>query len=116
MQSVLGDLLASIAIILDKPFVVGDFIVVGDAAGVVEAIGLKNTRLRAVTGEICIVPNADLVKSRIRNFQRLEDRRVAVTLPIQVGDSVALLRRVPSLIGDVVSTDSRWRCERVSSR
>jgi small-conductance mechanosensitive channel len=114
VQSVLGDLLASIAILLDKPFVVGEFIVVGDAAGAVEAIGLKNTRLRAVTGEVCIVPNADLVKSRIRNFQRLEERRVAVTLPIQVGDSVAVLRRVPSLIGDVISTDSRWRCERVS--
>lgn len=114
VQSVLGDLLASIAIILDKPFLVGDFIVVGDAAGVVEAIGLKNTRLRAVSGEVCIVPNADLVKSRIRNFQRLEDRRVVVTLPIQLGDSIAVLRRIPSLISDVASDDSKWRCEQVS--
>lgn len=113
VQSVLGDVLASVAIILDKPFVVGDFIGVGDAEGTVEAIGLKNTRLRATSGEVWIVPNADLIKSRIRNFGRLQERRVVVVLPIQVVGSITSPRSLPSLVQHAVSADSRWRCEHV---
>ena len=69
LQGVLGDLFASLTIIFDKPFAVGDYIQVGDLAGTVQHVGLKSTRIRAVTGEQLVFSNADLLGSRIRNFQ-----------------------------------------------
>jgi small-conductance mechanosensitive channel len=70
VQNVLGDLLASLSITLDKPFVVGDMLMLDDFHGKVEQIGIKSTRLRSVTGEQIILSNADLLKSRLRNFGR----------------------------------------------
>ena len=70
LQNVLGDLLASLAIVLDKPFVVGDAIGVGEVSGQVERVGIKTTRLRSVEGEQLVIANADLLKARIRNFRR----------------------------------------------
>ncbi|MDI3299315.1 MAG: mechanosensitive ion channel family protein [Bacillota bacterium] len=76
VQNVLGDLIASLAIVLDKPFVVGDLVAAGDFTGTVEAIGLRATRLRALTGEQLVIPNADLSRSRIRNYGRAGRRLV----------------------------------------
>ncbi|MBC7169684.1 mechanosensitive ion channel, partial [Candidatus Bipolaricaulota bacterium] len=77
LQNVLGDLFASVSIVVDKPFLVGDFIIVGDMLGTVERIGLKTTRIRSLTGEQLIFSNSDLLSSRIRNFKRMRERRVA---------------------------------------
>lgn len=109
VQSVLGDLLASVAIVLDKPFEVGDFIVVGDVSGTVEEIGLKNSRIRSVGGELWVVPNADLVKSRIRNCRRLEERRVVMTLAVAHHRPVELLQRMPNVVSPVVRGVEGWR-------
>ena len=75
-QSILGDLFASLSIVLDRPFVVGDFIVVGDLMGTVEHVGLKTTRVRSLSGEQLVFSNADLLGSRIRNFKRMAERRI----------------------------------------
>lgn len=111
VQSVLGDLLASVAIVLDKPFEIGDFIVVGDVSGTVEEIGLKNSRIRSVSGELWVVPNADLVKSRIRNYRKLEERRVVMTVAVPNQRPVELLQRIPALLSEIVSAvGGGWRC------
>src|SRR6266516_3339699 len=81
-QSILGDLFASIMIALDKPFAMGDFIVLDEMMGTVEYIGLKTTRLRSLSGEQIVISNADLLKSRLRNFQRLSERRVEFNLSV----------------------------------
>jgi small-conductance mechanosensitive channel len=70
-QSILGDLFASISIVLDKPFVLGDFVVLDSYSGTVEHVGLKTTRIRSITGEQIVFSNADLLESRLRNFGRL---------------------------------------------
>ena len=75
-QNILGDLLASLSIVLDKPFVVGDFIVAGSEKGTVEHIGIKTTRLRSLSGEELIFSNKDLLESRVQNFKRMWVRRV----------------------------------------
>ena len=67
MQNILGDLFASLSIAIDKPFVIGDFIIVDDMMGNVEHVGLKTTRIRSLSGEQIILSNNDLLKSRIRN-------------------------------------------------
>ncbi|MDQ2768304.1 MAG: mechanosensitive ion channel family protein, partial [Gemmatimonadota bacterium] len=76
VQNILGDLFAALSIVLDKPFVVGDTINVGEATGTVEHIGLKSTRLRSITGELIVISNGDLLKSRIRNYRGQEKRLV----------------------------------------
>ena len=76
VQNILSDIFASLSIVLDKPFVVGDFLVVGDyIKGTVEYIGLKTTRIRSISGEQIIVSNSDLLKSRMRNYKRMSKRR-----------------------------------------
>src|SRR3990167_8779375 len=82
MQNILGDLFASLSIVLDKPFVVGDFVVVDSLRGTVERVGIKTTRLRSLDGELLIFSNADLLRSRIRNFKRMFDRRVEFTVGV----------------------------------
>jgi small-conductance mechanosensitive channel len=82
LQGVLRDLFASLTIIFDKPFAVGDYIQVGDLAGTVQHVGLKSTRILAVTGEQLVFSNSDLLGSRIRNFQIREERRCAFTLGV----------------------------------
>ncbi|MBK5189535.1 MAG: mechanosensitive ion channel family protein [Gemmatimonadaceae bacterium] len=98
VQNILGDLFAALSIVLDKPFVVGDAISVGDAAGAVEHIGLKSTRLRSDSGELIIISNGDLLKSRIRNFRGQEKRLVVLKLGIAYGTPAEKLARVPEII------------------
>jgi small-conductance mechanosensitive channel len=100
VQNVLGDLFAALSIVLDRPFELGDTIAVDTFTGTVEHVGLKTTRLRAVTGEQVIFSNADLLKSRVRNLRRMQERRALVTLgipydtpPDRVADLPAILRR-----------------------
>jgi small-conductance mechanosensitive channel len=98
VQNILGDLFAALSIVLDKPFVVGDAINVGDAAGTVEHIGLKSTRLRSNSGEMVIISNGDLLKSRIRNYRGQEMRLVVFKLGVAYGTPAEKLARVPEII------------------
>lgn len=82
VQNVLGDLFASLSIVLDKPFLVGDFIVVGDKMGTVERIGIKTTRIRALSGEQLVFANSDLLSSRIQNYKRMQQRRVELAFTL----------------------------------
>jgi len=112
VQNILGDLFASLSIMLDKPFEIGDFIIVGDVLGSVEHIGLKTTRLRGLGGEQVIFSNGDLLKSRIHNHKRMDTRRVAFVLRVAYGTSDAQLTRVPVLIREVVDADPMAAFER----
>jgi len=112
VQNILGDLFASLSIMLDKPFEIGDFIIVGDILGSVEHIGLKTTRLRGLGGEQVIFSNGDLLKSRIHNHKRMETRRVAFVLRVAYGSSDDQLARVPALVRDAVAAEPRAAFER----
>ena len=112
VQNVLGDLLAALAIIFDKPFDVGDSIVVDTVSGTVEHIGLKTTRIRSVSGEQVIIANGELLKSRIRNFKRLYERRVAFNTDVTLDTSPDLVERIPTMIRDAVTAQQPVRFER----
>ena len=73
LQKILGDIFCSVAIVLDRPFEVGDFIITGDHMGTVERIGIKTTRVRSLEGEQIIFPNSNLLDSRIRNYKRMTE-------------------------------------------
>jgi small-conductance mechanosensitive channel len=111
VQSVLGDLLASLSIALDKPFVVGDALRIDDFEGVVEQIGVKSVRLRSVSGEQIILANTDVLKSRVRNLGRMPERRNLFTLLIAYETPRAKLERVPQLIEQAVRADPAARFE-----
>ncbi len=94
-QAVLGDLFSAVAIYLDKPFVVGDVIKVGDIAGTVEHIGIKTTRVRSVNGELLVYPNAALTSQRIQNFKQLTERRALISFVLPGDTAPSILKKVP---------------------
>jgi small-conductance mechanosensitive channel len=112
VQNILGDLLASITIILDKPFVVGDSITVGDFSGTIENIGVKTTRVRSVSGEQVIFPNGDLLQSRIRNFKRLYERRVVLPFGVTYETPLDVLEKIPAVVKDIISNTEDVRFDR----
>lgn len=116
IQNILGDLFASLSIVLDKPFVVGDFIVVGDMMGTVERVGLKTTRVRSLSGEQLAFANADLLGSRIRNFKRMAERRVLFTVGVTYQTSADMLARISTVLREVVSTERDARFDRAHLR
>ncbi len=101
-QNILSDLFNSLVIYFDQPFEVGDFIVVGDDKGTVQRIGVKSTRVKSLSGEEIIIPNRDIAASRIKNFKRLHERRVAFRLAVENLVSADQLNQVPAMIEEVV--------------
>jgi small-conductance mechanosensitive channel len=112
-QNILADLFSSLSIILDKPFVLGDFIIVGDSMGTVEKIGLKTTRIRALSGEQLIMSNAELTKSRIRNYKRMWQRRIVFKIGVVYQTSAAQLEAIPGMIRGVIEREPSTRLDRV---
>jgi small-conductance mechanosensitive channel len=112
VQNILGDLFAALAIIVDKPFVEGDAITVDTLSGTVERIGLKTTRVRASTGEQIVFSNADLLKSRIRNFQRLRERTSTLTITLDQSAAANAIALVPPVLRELVQAQSQVRFER----
>lgn len=112
VQNVLGDLFASLSITFDKPFIVGDSLGVDNISGTVEQIGLKTTRLRSVTGEQIVMSNADLLKSRLRNYGRMDERRVVLTLGVTYETLHEKLERLPRELREIVEAQQHTRVER----
>lgn len=100
-QNVLGDLLASLSIVLDKPFVIKDYIVVGKEEGEVEAIGIKTTRVRSISGEELIFSNKDLLESRVRNYKRMWRRRVVQKFSVSENTPLEKMAAIPKWVRDL---------------
>ena len=112
LQNVLGDLFASLSITLDKPFVIGDNLVIDAFIGKVEHIGIKTTRLRSDSGEQIILSNADILKSRVRNFGRLSEQRILATIRLGFDTPTDKLKALPQLLEKVVREHPQARFER----
>lgn len=113
VQNILGDLFSSLSITLDKPFAIGDFIVVGDFSGDVEDIGLKSTRVRSLSGEELVFSNTDLLNSRIRNFKRMEERRITFSFGVVYGTPAGKLSVIPGIVEEIISQMEQVRFDRV---
>jgi small-conductance mechanosensitive channel len=112
VQNILGDLFAALAIVLDKPFVVGDAISVDTINGTVEHVGLKTTRIRSVSGEQVVIANNDLLKSKIRNYKRMEQRRVVFTIDVTYDTPPDALARIPQMVQAIVESRKTTRFDR----
>jgi small-conductance mechanosensitive channel len=111
-QNVLGDLLASLSIVLDKPFVIGDFIIAGDEKGTVEHIGIKTTRLRSLSGEQIILSNKDLLESRVKNYKRMLERRVVMKFGVVYSTPAEVLEKIPNWVKQFVEKYEVLRFDR----
>lgn len=111
-QSILSDLFASLSIVLDKPFVIGDFLIINDFLGSVEKVGLKTTRLRSLSGEQLIFSNTDLLNSRIRNYGRMFERRVVFSIGVTYQTTSDQLREIPSIICNAIESKEKVRFDR----
>ena len=101
-QTVLKDLFSYFSIIFDRPFKVGDFIIVGDYLGTIEYIGIKTTRIRSLGGEMLIFSNSDLTDSRLRNYKLMDKRRVVFKLGIVYQTPTKQLKEIPKIIEDII--------------
>ncbi len=97
-QTILGDLFAYFVIFFDRPFEIGDFIIVGDKLGAVEYIGIKTTRLRSLGGEQLVFSNKDLTNSRIHNYKKMERRRVLFKLGVIYQTPLEKVKEIPPLV------------------
>jgi len=114
LQNILTDVFSSIAILFDKPYQVGDFIAVGDSMGTVERIGLKTTRIRSQSGEQLVFSNGELLKSRIRNFKRMSERRVEFSVGVVYQTPYSKVELIPSMLREIVGGHDRVRLERAN--
>jgi len=112
VQNILGDLFASLSIVMDRPFVIGDFIIVGDQMGTVEHVGLKTTRVRSLSGEQIVFSNTDLLSSRIRNYRLMNERRVLFTLGMTYQTPAEKLERIPGMIQEIIEAQEQVRFDR----
>ncbi|MEJ2086484.1 MAG: mechanosensitive ion channel family protein, partial [Acidobacteriota bacterium] len=112
VQSILGDLFSSFSIYLDKPFVIGDFLAVDSLSGNVENIGLKTTRVRSLSGEQLIFSNSDLLKSRIRNYGRMQERRAVFSIGVTYDTPAEKVEEIPKLIRSTIEQQANTRFDR----
>ena len=101
-QAVLGDLFSYFAILFDRPFEIGDFIITGDYLGTVENVGIKTTRIRSLSGEQLIFSNTDLTNSRVRNYKRMEKRRVVFSLGVTYQTTSKQVKAIPAIIENII--------------
>jgi small-conductance mechanosensitive channel len=111
-QTILGDLFSYLVIFFDKPFEIGDFIIIQDKMGTVEYIGLKTTRLRALSGEQLVCSNTDLTNSRIHNYKRMNERRVVFSFGVVYSTPVEKLKTIPARIRNLVEVAGNTRFDR----
>ncbi|WP_311223216.1 MULTISPECIES: mechanosensitive ion channel family protein [unclassified Acidovorax] len=112
VQSVLGDLFASVAIAVDKPFEVGDFIVVGGVAGTVQQIGVKTTRISALSGEQVVMSNTDLLKQTINNYRYMRERRILFNFRVPYGTSAETAEAIPQAVRRIIEAEPNARFDR----
>ena len=111
-QGVLQDLFSYFSILLDRPFEIGDFIIVGDYVGTVEYVGIKTTRLKSIDGEQIVMANSDLVGWRIRNYQKMRQRRIVFKFGVVYETSAEKLAQIPNIIRSIIEQTENANCDR----
>lgn len=111
-QGIFQELFSYFAILLDRPVQIGDFIIVGDLIGSVEHIGIKTTRLRSLSGEELILSNSDLTSSRVRNYKRMQERRIVFHIGVTYETSLEQLKAIPDYIQEIINNTEQTRFDR----
>ena len=113
VQKILGDMFSYFVIFFDRPFEIGDFIVIENFKGTVEHVGLKTTRIRSLSGEELVFSNTDLTNSRLQNFKKLQRRRIAFTIGVTYQTSQDHLKQIPVIITQIINGIADTTLDRV---
>ena len=116
LQNILGDLFSSFAIYFDKPFEIGDYIVLGDDSGTVKKIGLKTTRITTLQGEELVISNAELTSTRVKNFKRMRTRRAVFGFGVVYSTPTAKLKKIPEIVKKIIDRVELGDLDRVHFR
>jgi small-conductance mechanosensitive channel len=111
-QTILGDLFSCFVIYFDRPFEVGDYVSIDAFSGTIEHVGIKTTRIRSLSGEQLIFPNSDLTSSRLRNYKRMEKRRISFKVGVAYGTDSGALKRIPGIVEGIVKSIADTNYER----
>jgi small-conductance mechanosensitive channel len=112
LQNTLSELFSSFSIYFDKPFTPGDFIVIGDKKGVVEKIGIKTTRLKALQGEELIISNKELTSAQIQNFKKMTERRISFSFGVTYETSIEKVKKIPGVVKEIIDGEDGARFDR----
>jgi small-conductance mechanosensitive channel len=105
LQSVLSDFFSAFSIYFDRPFEIGDFIIVGEYSGTVQKIGMKSTRVKLLQGEELVLPNSELTKSSVRNFKKMKKRRISFSFGVTYDTPNNKLKKIPDIIKDIIDPE-----------
>ena len=111
-QNILGDLFSSFSIYFDKPFEIGDFIIVGTDMGTVQKIGMKSTRIRTLQGEELVISNKELTTARIQNFKKMEKRRIVFSIGVTYDTNLEKVKKIPEILSKIVDDNPRAELDR----
>ena len=113
LQNILADLFSSFAIYLDKPFEIGDFIIVGEHMGTIKKVGIKTTRIESLQGEEIIISNRELTSARVQNFKKMEKRRITFSFGVTYEISNDKLKKIPDMVKEIIGSASQAEFNRV---
>ena len=111
-QTILGDLFSYFVIFFDRPFEIGDFIVVEDKMGVVEYVGIKTTRIRTLGGEQLICSNTYLTNARVHNYKIMEQRRVVFSIGVTYQTTHQQLKSIPNIVKAIIEDKKDLKFDR----
>lgn len=106
-QNILGDLFCYFSIIFDKPFEIGDYVVIDDKSGTIEQIGIKTTRVRNLEGDQLVFSNADITGARLHNYKKMQQRRIVFSIGVVYGTSHQKLKEIPDLVKSIIAQEQR---------
>lgn len=116
LQNVLGDAFSAFSIFFDRPFEIGDFIVIGDDAGTVTNISMRSTRIKLLQGEELVISNRAILDHSIHNYKKLQRRRVVFTIGVVYGTPIEKLRKVENMIREIVGKCKICEVDRIHFR
>jgi len=101
-QKILVDLFSSFAIYFDKPFKIGDYVVLGNDSGNIKKIGFKTTRIKTLRGEELIISNTELTSTRIKNLKKMKKRRADFSFGVMYTTPSRKLQKIPKIVKDII--------------
>jgi len=111
-QAVLGDLFSYFAILIDKPFEIGDFVIVNNEKGTIEKVGIKTTKVRSLSGEQLVFSNSTLTNSTIKNYKRMFERRIVFQFGVVYSTNVEKLKSISKKVKEIIESIEQTRFDR----
>jgi len=113
LQSILGDAFSAFTIYFDRPFEIGDYVVIGAYEGTVTHISMKSTRLKLLQGEELVISNKEITNGSLRNFKKMESRRVVFTIGVTYNTPLEKVKKIPAILKKIVEKNDNVEFQRV---